>query len=439
MPKFWGTCSCPCAAVMASPSAETPNQHRAEMVGCLLLWALGLVLALVPLRSLAADGPPTQTGVEQLVDYLRSIPPLTYEIEVIAEFVLPKQTEKTIREAVSDVFSRMGGASALQGPPGTNPELEQEIQRLLAEQEQPRRMRKRCISSRELGYRLEQVVEHNGPFYAPNETGPAETAAISEINVNVGNKPGDSRSVYLSPIQSLAGLHASGRRVLEEDVWAGGTLGPLLAGLLRSSLAIDAPEEPKQIDLLVKGRHPIIAGLTLDRDQALPDGKRGRRFTFSIKDSKGRKAAVAFDVPADSFDPVWLVTIGGKKILEVTKAEDGIAKEWIEYNRQNAPDGTVHYKTISRVINKPVDPALFEFRAPEGWDCIDHTVNPPKIIHADGTIEYGKPMRTPEAAAAAERPRSTNRSWFLIGNALIVFALLLRYLLPWFRQKKPVR
>ena len=401
-------------------------------------WTLVLIVALTPRFSMAADGPPTPTDVEQFIAHLRTIPPQTYDIEVIGEFVLPKNTEKAIREAVSDVFSRTGGGSALQGPPGTNPELEQEIQRLLAEQEVPRRMRKRCISSRNLGYRLEQVVEHNGPFYAPNETGPAETAAISEININVGNKPGDSRSVYLSPIQSLAGLHASGRRVLEEDVWAGGTLGPLMAGLLRSSLAIDAPEEPEQIDLFVKGRHPIIGAMTVDRDQALPDGNRGRRFTFSIKDSKGNKGTAAFDVPTDSFDPVWLVSVGGKKILEVTKAEYGIAREWIEYNRQNAPDGIVRYKTLSRAINEPVDPALFDFRAPAGWHCIDHTVNPPKLMYADGTIEFGKPMRTPEAAAAA-RPRATNRYWFLIGNALIVLALWLRYLLPWFRRKKPVR
>lgn len=86
----------------------------------------------------------------------------------------------------------------------------------------------------------------------------------------------------------------------------------------------------------------------------------------------------------------------------------------------------------------PLIRALFDFRAPEGWHCIDHTVNPPKLMYADGTIEFGKPMRTPEAAAAA-RPRSTNRYWFLIGNALIVLALWLRYLLPWFRRKKPVR
>jgi len=397
-----------------------------------------LIVALAPRCSMGADGPPTPTDIEQLIDHLRTIPPQTYDIEVIAEFVLPKQTEKAIRDAVSDVFFRTGGASALQGPPGTNPELEQEIQRLLAEQESPRRMRKRCISSRELGYRLEQVVERNGPFYAPNETGPAETAAISEVNINVGNKPGDSRSVYLSPIQTLAGLHASGRRVLEEDVWAGGTLGPLMAGLFRSSLAIGSPEEPDQIELFASGRHPIIGGMTVDRDQALPDGNRGRRFTFSIKDSKGKKGIAAFDVPTDSFDPVWLVSFGGKKMLEVTKAEDGIASEWIEYNRQNAPDGIVRYKTISRAINEPVDPALFDFRAPEGWHCIDHTVNPPKLMYADGKIEFGTPMRTPEAAAAA-RPRSPNRYWFLIGNALIVLALWLRYLLPWFRRKKPVR
>jgi hypothetical protein len=297
-------------------TANKLNQHRRGESVFGFWWALGLVLALVPLRSLAADGPPTPTDVEQLIAHLRTIPPQTYDIEVIAEFVLPKNTEKAIREAVSDVFSRTGGASALNAPPGTSPELEQEIQRLLAEQEVPRRMRKRCISSRELGYRLEQVVEHNGPFYAPNETGPAETAAISEININVGNKPGDSRSVYLSPIETLAGLHASGRRVLEEDVWAGGTLGPLMAGLLRSSLAIDAPEEPEQIDLFVKGRHPIIGAMTVDRDQALPDGNRGRRFTFSIKDSTGKKGTTAFDVPTDSFDPVWLVSVGGKKYLK---------------------------------------------------------------------------------------------------------------------------
>lgn len=220
--------------------------------------------------SLAADGPPTPTDVEQLIAHLRTIPPQTYDIEVIAEFVLPKNTEKAIREAVSDVFSRTGGGSALQGPLARTPNSNKRSSGSL----QSRKCRVACGSGAfrlgRLGYRLEQVVEQNGPFYAPNETGPAETAAISEININVGNKPGDSRSVYLSPIETLAGLHASGRRVLEEDVWAGGTLGPLMAGLLRSSLAIDAPEELEQIDLFVKGRHPIIGAMTVDRDQAAP-------------------------------------------------------------------------------------------------------------------------------------------------------------------------
>ena len=111
-----------------------------------------------------------------------------------------------------------------------------------------------------------------------------------------------------------------------------------------------------------------------------------------------------------------------------------MAKEWIDYTRQGAPDGIVRYKTISRVINKPVDPTLFEFRAPEGWDCIDSTVNPPKIMYADGRIEFAKPADNPEAAAA--RPPSATRRWFLIGNTLIVFALLLRYLVPFVRRTK---
>lgn len=394
--------------------------------------ALAFSLALCLPNAWAADAPPTPVDIEQLVAHLERYPPKSYDIEVIAEFTLPKHSEKMIREFVGDVYSRTGRASATDANTRTNPNLENEVQRLLAEQERPRRIRKRCISSLEHGYRLEQAIERNGPADAPHQTGPAETARITEIRINVGNGAEDTRSVTLHPVQSLAGLHPSGHRILEEDVWAGGTVGPVLSLLLRTTLAIGSPEAAGNIERLAAGRLETLR-LEVDHERQLPDGSLGRRFTIRVRHPSGKQADAAFDVPADTFEPVWLVTVGRNRLLEVIKAENGIATEWIDHARQGAPDGIVRYTTISRSIDEPVDPALFEFRAPQGWDWIDYTFDPPRIVDPDGHVEMAK-ERSTRAPTVPPRRSTAASKWFLIGNAVVVGALLLRTLLARYRR-----
>ncbi|MFV0444563.1 MAG: hypothetical protein ACK5Q5_13420 [Planctomycetaceae bacterium] len=373
-----------------------------------------------------ANGAPEQASredISDLVEHARGLPPSTYDIEVISEFSLQHKSEETIRAAVLEVFSRSNRGAKSQTPEEITQEADREVRRLLAEQEAPRRIRKRCRYSKELGYRVEMVTERASFEDVPG-TGPVEEAPYQDGYVNVGSAESeDTRSVTLQLDNNVAILNVeSGARVPNEHVWTGGTVGWPVLVLLRSALRIGQPEEQEQIALLEQGEFPNLKVL-VERNVRLPDGTSGRRFILRVS-ADGQTVEVNLTVPLHSFNPVWKVEFpNGYVPREVLESKGGVAQVWIDRDMAGnaslaaVASGEKKYTLISRALNVPLDPDLFAFKPPEGFTYEDHSVNPPRIVLADGTERIGKPIER-----TSDRKASSRWMWLFFGNLLMLAA-----------------
>jgi hypothetical protein len=386
---------------------------------------LGLWLGLVGLGAVpaAAENEPTHEDVQHLAEHVRLYPPSTYDIEVIVEFRMKKSSEESIRRSVEKIYKWTDETA----PPSETPEerarqIEREVRHILEEQEHPRRIRQRWLYSREQGYRLEQVIECLNPDRA-SFSGPVEDAPFQEIYVYPGDSR-DPRSVFLNPRQKIASFYAQpGMRGVNPHVWRGGALDWPTLILLKLQLRIGQPDEAEKLDALRTGRHPMLQ-LDVMRDVLLPDGSPGRRFVLHVR-SGWQSAETRFDVPIDSFNPVWNLVYPHGAVMEVLSAQNGVATEWIDRG-EGAPEGGRRYKVISRRINVPLDPELFAFKAPEGWASVDHTVNPPKSTYPDGRVEYGKKRDEPPPPKP-QRPPEVRWALVVAGQLCVVSGVLLAF------------
>ncbi|MFV0444176.1 MAG: hypothetical protein ACK5Q5_11460 [Planctomycetaceae bacterium] len=366
----------------------------------------------------AEESAPSKQDVDDLVHHVREYPPRTYDIEVISEYALKPATAESLRASVESIYNKTDdAASSRETPAERSQQIDREVQRLLAEQTRPRRVRKRCRFSEHLGYRLDMVIERIGSG-GRLDTGPVEQAPFKESFVNVGSAAsGDSRSVTIRHRESLAALKSQpGARVVNDHVWTGGTVGWPTLLLVKSALSIGKPDEAKQIEKLLSGLHPNIS-LSVDRGIALPDGMTGRRFHIQVE-AGGKSIVVDLDVPATSFNPVWKVAYPQSVPREVLIAKDGVAQVWIERD-VGTPAGGVKYTLVSRGIDVEVDPDVFAFKVPDGFNYVDYTVDPPKIVYADGRIEVGQRTPLPPVPGVV----GSRWKWLMIGNILMVFGL----------------
>lgn len=368
--------------------------------------------------SMSAEQP-TPSDVADLADHIRSLPPKSYDVEVIVEFQLKKKSEESLRKSVNRMFDRTDEAAPGQSREERTAEIEKEVRRLMDEQERPRRMRKRFRYSDQFGYRVETVTERPA-FEGSKGTGPIEKAPYHEAYVNVGPEGSNGeKSVALFLDRKIALLLVDpGARVPNEHVWTGGTIGWPTLAVLKSALHIGKPDEPEQISRLVQGQHSQIR-LQVERNVDLPDGTKGRRFDLTVFAGL-QSVMTSLYVPAESFNPVWkVVYANGHVPREVVSAKDGVAQVWIDRD-VGAPDGGRTYTLISKALNIDLDPQLFAFKAPEGFTYEDHSVNPRRIVHADGRTETGTAIERP--------PIKSNRSqlqWILFGNVLMLVGFML--------------
>lgn len=375
---------------------------------------------------------PSKRDMLDLVEHVTAYPPASYDVEVVSEFMLTKETEEGLRASVERQFDHTDDAA----PVGESPEerrqyIEKNVQRMLAEQERPRRVRLRYRYSAADGYRVDEVIEclDEGPLF----TGPAEQAEYRRSYVNVGNSPEDSKYVKVLHYSNIASLYdeAHGRRAMR-NVWSGGTLDPFQALGVRSLLRVGRPEQEQAVLSIIAGRYPLLK-VDVERGITLPDGSEGRRFqlTFTGQQKGGQSVSgtTSFDVPVDSFNPVWKVMWMGSVPMEVLEAKDGVATVWIDKG-MGAPKEGRKYTLISRKINEPVDKDVFAFRAPEGFTSVDHSVNPVKIEWPDGRVEFQENKRPPVTAAV---PKRNSAFWifllanlFMVGGALLFVIILKR-------------
>ncbi|MFV0442009.1 MAG: hypothetical protein ACK5Q5_00410 [Planctomycetaceae bacterium] len=366
--------------------------------------------------------PPSPQEVDDLIAHVRGLPPKSYDIEVISEFQLKKVPEQELRKSVINIYDQTDDSAPVkETAEDRSRAIDREVQRLLDEQELPRRIKKWCRFRSDLGYRVEMVTERSGPYENLN-TGPVEQSPFRETYINVGEETavGNNQSVRLDHRQHIASLRVKpGSRISQDHVWTGGTVGLPLAIMLKSALKVGQPEEQHQVDLLLRGEHPLLRFHVL-QDIDLPDGTVGRRFVLHVKDGL-RSVEVSFDVPKHSFNPVWKVAYPDHVPREVLTAKDGVAQVWID-RETGTPEGGRKYTLISRKLDVDLDADLFAYKAPEGYDVVDHAFNPPKVTYADGRVESGTPVAlVPHATGSAE----SRWMWMVVGNVFIVAGVLL--------------
>ncbi len=363
------------------------------------------------------DDRPTKQDIADLTNHVRELPPRTYDIELLLEFSLKKISQAELRKWVTGVQEDIAKRTQLSAEQ-LKENIEFNFQLALDDHSRARKMRRHYFYSSQYGYRVETVTERltGGPGI---ETGPIETAEIENIQVNVGRGPEENRSVRSNCRRKIADLFSKGQLEYEDAPWSGGTIGTLNWQLLKSALLIGLAGEQNQVDKLEQDTHPLLK-LRVRRDIPLPDGSLGRQFLITAMDAKNSKAGVGtFDVPSDSFSPVWKVCVGPNVALEVLEAKDGIARVWMDYMNDPTFIGNPTKCTlVSHKTNMDIDPTLFAFEAPLGYRAIDHTVSPTKVTYPDGRVEFLEPQSSPKPSVAS-KPGSF-RLGLIVGNIFIV-------------------
>jgi len=400
----------------------------------LRFWAISVEMFLlssaIAVHTCLAEsvGEVTRQEIIELINHVKELPPKCYDIDVVAEFKLIPKTEEHFRSIVARLEEMTKHAGKPQTEEARAADQEKQVQRLLKEQSKPRRMRKRCRFSFDHGYRLDSVIEKID--VSPSlDTGLVENADFTDWRVNVGGTGSkDLRSVKSSPKRKIADLFPDGRRVLNDQVWQGGTIGLFVGNLFKAVFRLESDDEQKSIESVVDGTNDFFK-LRVERDVLLPDGSLGRNFLCTVKDkASGKSAEFSIVVPAQSIKPVWRVVAGGKKVLEVHKLVDGEATVWTDYMAAGVPDG-VKYTVLSKSLKCDLDPELFAFKAPTGFTYVDHTVNPPMIHYADGRVVEGKlagpPVQAPVSKVSATKGKHT---WFIVGNILMLISAAIFFL-----------
>jgi len=390
-----------------------------------------VIVKLLLSASLFGSDAPTERDIQDLIEHISAIPPSSYDIEVISEFWLTKESEEQLMKSVENIYSQTDAAALEQSADVRQRNVEREVQRLLREQERPRRIRKRCRYSETLGYREDYVIERLDTG-SNLDTGPVETDEFTKTAVNVGpNGSEETESFVLQHQSKIASRRANrGARIVNRHVWTGGTIGWRSLHILNDQLKPGTPDEELLARLLLEGEHPVLQ-LRIERDIELPDGSIGRQYLLKVR-AGSKTVNLTYKVPEDSFRPVWSVVVKERNVavMEVLRAEDGIAQEWIDRG-PGTPDGGIRYTLISKTLNEELDPVLFTFGPPEGFDYVDYTVGPPRTVYADGRVEVAEQSGGPSDSGVPAR------NWWglIVGNGIMLAAVLF----AWWSRRRSLR
>jgi hypothetical protein len=163
----------------------------------------------------------------------------------------------------------------------------------------------------------------------------------------------------------------------------------------------------------------------------LPDGSKGRHFELRIREGT-RQTSVTFDVPAQSFQPVWKLTRDGQTMMEVLEASGGTATLWRDTSPQ-APVGGRLYQLLARQLNSPLNPVDFAFAAPAGYISADHTAaDSIRLTYPDGRVEIQS--KGPSGAKSTENRPSM---WYLVGIYALLIPAVIASLWFWRARGKP--
>lgn len=392
---------------------------------CLLSIAVWLALSSTP----TAGELPDAADLADLSAHLAEVPPSAFDVEVLSEHTRNRLTPKHAR-----MFAEEELGEVAQSFPRDTDELEeylkQAAERIALENRVTYQSRERFRFSAALGYRHDYVLQQ---MEGEIESDRLALAALpfTHSTINPGNDPDDLRYVELDHQERMAALYkqAGGKRLVRE-VWGGGTFDGQLATTLRRLLRVGQPEHQSHCSKLLSGNHPFVQ-MEVTHGALLPDGSNGRHFDLLIREGT-RQTSVSFDVPAQSFQPVWKLTRDGQTIMEVLEASGGTATLWRDTSPQ-APVGGRLYQLLARQLNSPLNPADFAFAAPAGYISADYTAaDSIKLTYPDGRVEIQS-----KAPSGAKSPANRPSMWYLAGIYALLIPAVIASLWFWRARGKP--
>ncbi len=365
---------------------------------------------------------PTTVEVLELAEHLRKYPPWISDVTILVEFDLKPIEELTLRKQVrrSIELDNIDRGLPTSGD-DVDAEIEREVQRLLIEQQLPRRIKERW-RRHGLSYRVDEVHTQTGLEVIDEDT-PWKSSFLYLFDEETGTAD-TARFDYPQKIISVFGPRHDYIQQ-NRDAWEGGTLGRISEGL-RDALGMNKFAETagdpdlKLVEQLVEGTHPYLQLIVVDFD-----GKHRKR-EFLYRPVNGGE--IRFTTPAESFEPVleFVATDDDQSLTFSLTAEqvdkDGVVTMWTE-KKPNPRDGKlkeIHYTLLSRTIGGTLPDDTFATDRIDGWTHADHRPETTVVVGPDGG-----PVNV---APRPDVPSPPTNHWNLFGWILWATGMLIVFL-----------
>lgn len=378
---------------------------------------------------------PTLEELYELADHVSTLPPRQFDILIFVEFDLEPLSEADLRKAVKSVLSRTYKArSRIVSGEELAKEVEREVQRLLLEQEHPRRIKERWRRSG-ADYRVDQYGTFTG-FESINAIISAEEWEKSFIyTVNAAEYAGEPCTGRLDWGQKILSIYGKrhGRVREARDPWVAGTVGMQIALALRAAFEIVQSENGGALSSPSTTRlEELVAGTHAAMDIQVEDhpGSKARWFSLRVRSTsvnmKFRTSATAIAPVSDVEIYDSLQSIAYRlRVLELSPS--GEPSRWSE-EKIHPRSGELRKITFT-LLSKNLSPVFaeepFSLSQPVNWSVFDYRPESVVVLDKDGT-PFQNVVSVPAAQSSDKMPGAlaSHRWRFILPHVIAILTLI---------------